>query len=128
MINRNYIRFSQLVVSFALISMTIFLCQINATAQSATFRRTDYPALGNNHIVADLNGDGIPDLDFYMAFNLFRLAGILHGITRDTVIKLARDLGHEVREQTLPREMLYIADEVFLTGTAAGMPSEKVWG
>lgn len=32
---------------------------------------------------------------------------------------LARDLGIEVREQTLPREMMYIADEIFLTGTAA---------
>jgi branched-chain amino acid aminotransferase len=43
----------------------------------------------------------------------------LPGITRDTVLKLARDLGIEVIEQAIPREMLYIADEVFLTGTAA---------
>jgi branched-chain amino acid aminotransferase len=46
-------------------------------------------------------------------------AGILHGITRDSVIRIARDLGYEVREQTLPREMLYVADELFFTGTAA---------
>ena len=45
-------------------------------------------------------------------------AGILHGITRDTVIRLARDLGHEVREATLPREMLYLADEALFCGTA----------
>lgn len=44
---------------------------------------------------------------------------ILPGITRDVVITLARDLGFEVREETLPRESLYIADEVFFTGTAA---------
>jgi branched-chain amino acid aminotransferase len=44
---------------------------------------------------------------------------ILQGITRDTVIKLARAHGYEVREQTLPRELLYLADEIFLTGTAA---------
>jgi branched-chain amino acid aminotransferase len=43
---------------------------------------------------------------------------VLSGITRDSVITLARDLGLEVREQTLPREMLYIADEVFFVGTA----------
>ena len=43
---------------------------------------------------------------------------ILPGITRDTVITLARDLGFEVREQTLPREMLYVADEMFFCGTA----------
>ena len=45
--------------------------------------------------------------------------GILHGITRDSVATLARDLGYEVREQAIPREFLYIADEVFFTGTAA---------
>jgi branched-chain amino acid aminotransferase len=48
------------------------------------------------------------------------LAGtILPGITRDTVITLARDAGYIVVEQQIAREMLYIADEVFLTGTAA---------
>jgi branched-chain amino acid aminotransferase len=44
---------------------------------------------------------------------------ILAGITRDTVISLARDAGFEVHEQTMPREMLYFADEVFFSGTAA---------
>ncbi|MBK6486449.1 MAG: branched-chain amino acid transaminase [Gemmatimonadetes bacterium] len=46
-------------------------------------------------------------------------SGILHGITRDTIMTLARDFGYEVREQQIPREMLYIADELFFTGTAA---------
>jgi len=45
--------------------------------------------------------------------------GILSGITRDSVIMLAKDRGIEVREQAIPREMLYIADEIFFTGTAA---------
>jgi len=44
---------------------------------------------------------------------------ILPGITRNSVIALANDLGLEVKEEQIPREMLYIADEVFLTGTAA---------
>ncbi|MGD9387351.1 MAG: branched-chain amino acid transaminase [Gammaproteobacteria bacterium] len=44
---------------------------------------------------------------------------ILAGITRDTVITLARAAGFEVHEQPMPREMLYFADEVFFTGTAA---------
>ena len=44
---------------------------------------------------------------------------ILQGITRDTVVTLARAHGLEVREQTIPRELLYLADEIFLTGTAA---------
>jgi branched-chain amino acid aminotransferase len=48
------------------------------------------------------------------------LAGtILPGITRDSVITLAKDAGYEVVEQQIAREMLYVADEVFFTGTAA---------
>jgi branched-chain amino acid aminotransferase len=43
---------------------------------------------------------------------------VLAGITRDSVLTIARDLGFEVREQALPRETLYIADEVFFVGTA----------
>jgi branched-chain amino acid aminotransferase len=46
-------------------------------------------------------------------------ASILMGITRDSVLKLARGLGYETREQILPREALYVADEIFMTGTAA---------
>jgi branched-chain amino acid aminotransferase len=44
---------------------------------------------------------------------------ILPGITRDSVFTLARDLGIPVREEVIPREALYTADEVFLVGTAA---------
>lgn len=44
---------------------------------------------------------------------------ILPGVTRDCVMVLAREMGLEVREEQLPREMLTIADEVFFTGTAA---------
>lgn len=43
----------------------------------------------------------------------------LAGITRDSVLRIAGELGIPVKEQSLPREMLYIADEVFFTGTAA---------
>lgn len=46
-------------------------------------------------------------------------SSILQGITRDTIITLARAHGFEVREQPLPREFLYLADEIFMTGTAA---------
>jgi len=44
---------------------------------------------------------------------------ILPGITRETVMTLARDLGHTVVEKTIIRSDLYLADEVFMTGTAA---------
>jgi branched-chain amino acid aminotransferase len=44
---------------------------------------------------------------------------VLPGITRDAIITLAQDIGVEVIEQMIPREMLYIADEVFFCGTAS---------
>jgi branched-chain amino acid aminotransferase len=44
---------------------------------------------------------------------------ILEGITRDSVMRLAKDRGYEVQERLIPREALYLADEVFFTGTAA---------
>jgi len=43
---------------------------------------------------------------------------ILAGITRASVLQLARELGYNVREMVVPRELLYVADEVFFTGTA----------
>ena len=45
-------------------------------------------------------------------------ASILPGITRDSVLTIARDLGFTIREEMLPRELLYIADEAFFAGTA----------
>jgi branched-chain amino acid aminotransferase len=45
-------------------------------------------------------------------------ASILPGITRDSIVKLAADLDLPVKESVIPREMLYIADEVFIVGTA----------
>lgn len=45
-------------------------------------------------------------------------AGILNGITRDSVIRIAADFGFPVKEMVIPREMLYLADEAFFCGTA----------
>jgi branched-chain amino acid aminotransferase len=46
-------------------------------------------------------------------------SSVLPGITRNTVMTIAHNLGMEVKEQAIPREFLYIADEVFFTGSAA---------
>lgn len=46
-------------------------------------------------------------------------ASLLPGITRNSIITLAQDMGLSVKEETISREMLYLADEAFLTGTAA---------
>lgn len=46
-------------------------------------------------------------------------SSVLLGITRDCALTIIRDLGYEVRFEPIPREMLYMADEIFFTGTAA---------
>lgn len=46
-------------------------------------------------------------------------ASILLGITRDSVITLAKEMGYDLAKQNISRELLYVADEVFMTGTAA---------
>lgn len=46
-------------------------------------------------------------------------SSLLPGITRDSVIRLAKEMDINVREERIPREMLYLADELFFTGTAA---------
>jgi branched-chain amino acid aminotransferase len=46
-------------------------------------------------------------------------ASVLEGITRDSLLALAGDLGYEVKELPVSRDQLYIADEVFVCGTAA---------
>ena len=81
MLNKNYLR----CVKPALISLAILLFQINASAQSATFARTNYPILGNNHIVADLNGDGIPDLAATGAIGVGVMLGTGDGTFRPRV-------------------------------------------
>ena len=76
-------------------------------------------ALDHNGIVSEGSGENI-----FVYFEGTLLtppynASILPGITRHTVIELAREMGMDVWERNIPREMLYIADEVFLTGSAA---------
>ena len=54
-------------------------------------------------------------------------AGILDGINRKSVIQIARDLGYEVVERNLARAEMYLADEVFMTGTAAELvPAREI--
>src|SRR5260221_4147049 len=48
-------------------------------------------------------------------------SSILSGITRDSAMMIAKDLGYEIREQIISRDMLYIADEIFFTCTASEM-------
>jgi branched-chain amino acid aminotransferase len=75
--------------------------------------------LDSNGHVSEGSGENLFVVRDGVLFTSPVAAGILQGVTRDSVIRIARDFGHEVREMVIPREMLYIADEVFFTGTAA---------
>lgn len=77
-------------------------------------------------ICLDVNGyvsEGSGENIFVVVDNVLHTpplaSSILGGITRQCVFALAESLGYTVREQLIPREMLYVADEIFFTGTAA---------
>lgn len=69
--------------------------------------------------VAEASGDNIFAIKKGRLLTPPSWCGALCGITRNTVIELARAAGHEVREDVMSRYDLYTADEVFMTGTAA---------
>jgi len=76
-------------------------------------------ALDTNGYVSEGSGENV----FILRNGTLQTAplgnSVLPGITRDSVMQIARDLGIPVVEQVIPREMLYVADEAFFTGTAA---------
>ncbi len=74
--------------------------------------------LGPDGYVAECTGENLFLVRNKIVYTSPR-AGILEGITRDTLITLARDLNYTVVEEPISRDQLYIADEVFVCGTAA---------
>ncbi|HEV2680074.1 MAG TPA: branched-chain amino acid transaminase [Rhodanobacter sp.] len=76
-------------------------------------------ALGHNGLLSEGAGENLFLVKRGRLLTPPSSAGILAGITRDSVLTLAADLGITVEERDLPREALYTADEVFMTGTAA---------
>jgi branched-chain amino acid aminotransferase len=76
-------------------------------------------ALGPEGMISEGSGQNVFVVSKGVIFTTPSNGTLLPGITRDSIITLARDNGLEVREQLMPREMLYVADEVFLTGTAS---------
>ncbi|OKY27051.1 branched-chain amino acid transaminase [Thalassotalea sp. PP2-459] len=79
---------------------------------------TEGIALDVNNMVSEGAGQNLFLVRNGVIYTPFSTASILPGLTRDTVIQLARKLGYEVREEPVSRESLYLADEFFMTGTA----------
>ncbi len=75
--------------------------------------------LDANGLVSEGSGENVFLVKDGVIYTTPIAGSILGGITRDTVIKLAKDKGYEIREESFPREMLYLADELFFSGTAA---------
>ena len=75
--------------------------------------------LDSNGYVAEASGENIFAVIRGKLVTPPLSAAILEGITRESVLTLARDLGIPAEEQALSRDQLYLAQEVFLTGTAA---------
>ncbi|HUX15325.1 MAG TPA: branched-chain-amino-acid transaminase [Phycisphaerae bacterium] len=75
--------------------------------------------LNHQGFVAECTGDNLFIVRDGVLFTPPIAAGILKGITRDEIIAIAGDFGIKVREENLTRHDLYVADECFLTGTAA---------
>ena len=76
-------------------------------------------ALDVNGVLSEGSGENLFVIRDNVIYTTPVTAAILPGITRDSVLTLAREAGYEIREQNLPREALYLADELFFTGTAA---------
>lgn len=95
---------------------------LSGTLISAEAKRHGYGegiALSTDGLVSEGAGENIFIIRDGVLMTPPVAASILGGITRDSVIRMAQDLGYAVKEQSMPREMLYLADEMFFTGTAA---------
>jgi branched-chain amino acid aminotransferase len=75
--------------------------------------------LGPDGLVSEGSGQNLFLVDEGVLYTPMVNGTMLNGITRDSVLKLAENLGIQTREQAIPREMLYVADELFFTGTAS---------
>lgn len=80
---------------------------------------TEGIALDINGTVSEGAGENIFVILGDVVYTTGAASSILMGITRDSALTILNDLGYEVRYEPIPREMLYIADEMFFTGTAA---------
>lgn len=76
-------------------------------------------ALDRNGYLSEGSGENLFLVRNGVLYTTPLASSVLNGITRDSILVLARQLGIPVLEQVLPRELLYICDEAFFTGTAA---------
>ncbi|MEI6894610.1 MAG: branched-chain amino acid transaminase [Colwellia sp.] len=88
------------------------------STEAARHGYTEGIALDVNNMVSEGAGQNLFLVRKGIIYTPPGSASILQGLTRDSVFVLAKELGYEVREETISREGLYLADEFFMTGTA----------
>ena len=88
------------------------------STEAARHGYTEGIALDTNNLVSEGAGQNLFLVRNKVIYTPPSSSSILSGLTRDVVMTLAADLGYEVREESIARESLYIADEFFMTGTA----------
>ena len=76
-------------------------------------------ALSPDGVVSEGSGQNLFVVHRGIVYTSMLNGTMLHGVTRNSIIALVRDMGIPMREQEIPRELLYMADEVFLVGTAS---------
>jgi len=76
-------------------------------------------ALGVNGMISEGSGENVFVVRDGVIYTPWVASSLLPGITRASVVQLAEEGGYRVREVDIPREMVYVADEMFFTGTAA---------
>jgi branched-chain amino acid aminotransferase len=96
-----------------------YLNSILATQESKRNGYDESILLDLSGNVSEASGENIFLVRRGKIYTPFSADSALEGITRESAIKVARDMGYEVMERPIPRTELYIADEIFLTGTAA---------
>jgi branched-chain amino acid aminotransferase len=96
-----------------------YLNSILATQESKRNGYDESILLDLSGNVSEASGENIFLVRRGRIYTPFFADSALEGITRESAIKIAKDLGYEVTERPIPRTELYMADEIFLTGTAA---------
>jgi branched-chain amino acid aminotransferase len=97
----------------------VYLNSVLATTEAVRAGYDEAIMLTDDGYIADGPGENVFVVTDGVIWTPPLATSILPGITRDTIIQMAQDLGYTVKEQNLIRSDLALADEVFMTGTAA---------
>ena len=115
----TWIRMPSNVIPHASKATGIYLNSMLAVQEAALGGYEEAILLTEKGYIADCSGENVFIVKDGIIYTPPLETGILHGITRNSVIEIAGSLGYEVRVENLVRADLYLADEMFMTGTAA---------